>query len=223
MDNISIYRNYCMHFKTNSSFRNSKMKYCEWLNILEKIDVNQWQSFSKWSFCWLISKNEKCQIPNWYLHMQNMIILMFYVTIWLKNILLFLKCYLCWERDFIECDQHTCATLQWGKPTLLRKNMTSSNGNIFRVTGPLWGECPSHRWSPLTKASEAELWCFLWSTNSWAINRDARYLRRHCAHYNATVMWLPGTRQKWSSTIKLCQRIVRGLLNIVRCLILTLA
>ena len=33
--------------------------------------------------------------------------------------------------------------------------MTSSNGNIFRDTG--------HQWIPLTKASDAELWCFLWS------------------------------------------------------------
>ena len=41
--------------------------------------------------------------------------------------------------------------------------MTSSNGNIFRVTGPLWGEFTGHRWIPLTMASDAELWCFLWS------------------------------------------------------------
>ena len=42
-------------------------------------------------------------------------------------------------------------------------NMTSSNGNIFRVTGPLWGESTGHRWIPLTKADDAQLWCFLWS------------------------------------------------------------
>ena len=41
--------------------------------------------------------------------------------------------------------------------------MTSSNGNIFRVTGPLCGEFTGHRWIPLTKVSDAELWCFLWS------------------------------------------------------------
>ena len=35
----------------------------------------------------------------------------------------------------------------------------SSNGNIFRVTGHLCG----HRWITRTKASDAELWCFLWS------------------------------------------------------------
>ena len=41
--------------------------------------------------------------------------------------------------------------------------MTSLNGNLFRVTGPLWGESTGHRWIPLTKTSDAELWCFLWS------------------------------------------------------------
>ena len=35
--------------------------------------------------------------------------------------------------------------------------MTSSNENIFRVTGPLWGESTGHRWIPLPKASDAEL------------------------------------------------------------------
>ena len=41
--------------------------------------------------------------------------------------------------------------------------MTSSNGNIFRVTGHLCGEFTGPRWIPLTKASDAGLWCFPWS------------------------------------------------------------
>ena len=41
--------------------------------------------------------------------------------------------------------------------------MTPSNGNIFRVAGHLWGESTGDRWIPLTKASDAELWWFLWS------------------------------------------------------------
>ena len=48
--------------------------------------------------------------------------------------------------------------------------MTSSNGNIFRVTGPLCGEFAGHRWIPLTKASDAEIGCFVWSApwiNGW--------------------------------------------------------
>ena len=43
--------------------------------------------------------------------------------------------------------------------------MTSSNGNIFRVTGHLCGEFTGPRWIPHTKASDAELWCFLWSVS----------------------------------------------------------
>ena len=39
--------------------------------------------------------------------------------------------------------------------------MTSSNRNIFHVTGPLWGDSTGHRWIPLTKSSDAELWFFL--------------------------------------------------------------
>ena len=41
--------------------------------------------------------------------------------------------------------------------------MTSSNGNIFCVAGHLCMDFTGHRWIPLTKASDAELWCFLWS------------------------------------------------------------
>ena len=40
--------------------------------------------------------------------------------------------------------------------------MTPANGNIFRVTGTLRGESTAHRWIALPKASDAELWCFLW-------------------------------------------------------------
>ena len=40
--------------------------------------------------------------------------------------------------------------------------MTSSNGSFFCVTGHLCGEFTGYRWIPLTKASVAELWCFLW-------------------------------------------------------------
>ena len=41
--------------------------------------------------------------------------------------------------------------------------MTSLNGNIFRITGPLCGQFTGHRSIPHTKASEAELWYFIWS------------------------------------------------------------
>ena len=43
--------------------------------------------------------------------------------------------------------------------------MTSSNGNTFRVTALCAGNFTGHRWIPLTKASDAELVCFLWSAS----------------------------------------------------------
>ena len=57
--------------------------------------------------------------------------------------------------------------------------MTSSNGNIFGVTGPLCGEFIGQRWIPHTKASDAEL---------WVNNLYAGDLRRYSAHYDVTVM-----------------------------------
>ena len=49
--------------------------------------------------------------------------------------------------------------------------MTSPNGNIFCVTGPLWGESTGHRWIPLTKASDSELWCFLRSAPAQTVEQ----------------------------------------------------
>ena len=43
--------------------------------------------------------------------------------------------------------------------------MTSSNGNIFRVTGLLCGKFTGHRWIPHRKADDVELECFLLSTS----------------------------------------------------------
>ena len=51
--------------------------------------------------------------------------------------------------------------------------MTSSNGNIFRIINHLCGEFTGDRWIPSTKASDAELWCFLIGAgiNGWVNNR----------------------------------------------------
>ena len=67
--------------------------------------------------------------------------------------------------------------------------MTSSNGNIFRVIGPLWGESTGDWWIPLTQASGAELWCFLYlhlnkrlseKSRCWWFETPLRSLWRHC-------------------------------------------
>ena len=68
--------------------------------------------------------------------------------------------------------------------------MTSSNENIFRVTGPLCGEFIGHRKIPqqrqVTRSLDVSLIC-VW-TNGGVNNRDASDLRRHHAHYGVTVM-----------------------------------
>ena len=64
--------------------------------------------------------------------------------------------------------------------------MMSSNGNSFRVSGPLCGEFTGHRWIPLTKASKAELWFFslICTLNEqswdWWFETPSPSLWRHC-------------------------------------------
>ena len=68
--------------------------------------------------------------------------------------------------------------------------MTSSNGNIFRATGLLWGEPPVTGGSPHKDQWRGTLMFSVicaW-TNGWANNRDAGDLRHHCAHYDVTLM-----------------------------------
>ena len=102
--------------------------------------------------------------------------------------------------------------------------MTSSNGNIFRVTGTLCGEFTGDRWIPLTKASDAELWCFLWSApwiNGWVKNREAGDLRRNRAHDDViamqvyrrtdTVAWY-----RYTTPVLLCGHRRSSLLNMGR-------
>ena len=53
----------------------------------------------------------------------------------------------------------------------------------------LCGEFAGPRWIPLTKASDAHLWCFslIW-INAGVNDRKAGDLRRHRAHYDIIVM-----------------------------------
>ena len=77
--------------------------------------------------------------------------------------------------------------------------VTSSNGNIFHVTGHLCGEFTGPRWFPRNKASDAELWYFFRSEawlNGWVNNHEAGDLSRHRAHYDVTVM------DVWSSQFR---------------------
>ena len=52
--------------------------------------------------------------------------------------------------------------------------MTPSDGNIFRVTGPLCGKFTGHRWIPPTKVSDAELWCFFDLCQNKRLSKQSR-------------------------------------------------
>ena len=64
----------------------------------------------------------------------------------------------------------------------------SSKGNIFRVIGPLRGEITGHRWIPLTKASDAELWYFLWSAPEQTVEQAIKTQGIWDTHHDVTVM-----------------------------------
>ena len=75
----------------------------------------------------------------------------------------------------------------WGINNNIRRviMMTSSNGNIFRVTGHLCGEFtgPKSQWHRALMFSLICVWI-----NGWVNNREAGDLRRHRANYNVRVM-----------------------------------
>ena len=80
---------------------------------------------------------------------------------------------------------------RWGQKLINLHHDEVIKWNIFRATCPLRGEFTGHRWILLTKASDAELWCFPWSAPEqtvWVNNRDAGDLRPHRAHYD--VIWM---------------------------------
>ena len=80
-----------------------------------------------------------------------------------KNSTKYMYIYSCWCWNL---DNHGKFFRQYIMYCVARNRMmTSSNGNIFRVTGHLCGGFTGPRWIPHTKASDAELWCFLWSAS----------------------------------------------------------
>ena len=74
----------------------------------------------------------------------------------------------------------------------LYKNIkTLSRWNILRVSGPLCGESIDHWLIPLTKASDAELRCFIWSAPEKETAEQAikpPVIWDATAHYDGTVI-----------------------------------
>ena len=91
-----------------------------------------------------------------------------------------------------ECSQSAWDRFYYiGRITLVVM-MTSSNGNIFRVTGhlcgnsPVSGEFPAPR--PVTRSFDV---CLIRARiNGWVNTRAAGNLRRYCVHYDVIVMAL---------------------------------
>ena len=90
--------------------------------------------------------------------------------------------------------------------------MTSSKGNIFRVTGPFCGEFTGHRSALMFSLICARI-------NGWVNNRESGDLRRHRAHHDVIVMvyffpyestWFPKCgRQTWHDGSTSCLYIER--------------
>ena len=76
----------------------------------------------------------------------------------------------------------------WVRSTRQYSMMTSSNGNIFRVTGHLCGKFTGPRWRGALMFSLIYVWI-----NDWANNREAGDLRRQHGHYDVIVMANPAT------------------------------
>ena len=81
-----------------------------------------------------------------------------------------------------ECASDGPRRVRFLKKTLWRHQMETFSA--------LLALCVGHRWIPHTKASNTELWCFLWSApwiNDWVSNREAGNLRRHRVHHDVIV------------------------------------
>ena len=84
--------------------------------------------------------------------------------------------------------------------------MTSWNGNIFCFTGSSRGKLSGHRWIPLTKASDTELWCLcrkpgqtIEQTVELLVISDAMiFMWRHCNDHTtlSLLFWLNTYNQR---------------------------
>ena len=71
-----------------------------------------------------------------------------------------------WKGFYIETgpDCSKSYTLQDLTSSWWRHQMEILSAWLALCEGGGGGGCTGHRWIPLTKASDTELWCFLWST-----------------------------------------------------------
>ena len=123
---------------------------------------------------------------------------------------------------------HVNGTITWGRnlrrflsvslmePVYSTIMMTSSNGNIVRVNGPLWVESTGHRWIPRNKDQWRGVLMFSLicaRTNGWANNGDAGDLRRHRAHYDVIYI---STSHQWYNNSNAAHNTAVCILNTLR-------
>ena len=97
--------------------------------------------------------------------------------------------------------------------------MTSSNENIFPLTGPLCGEFTGHRRSPLTKAGDTQLWCFLWfetpSIPLWPycnarFQRDENFILLYFIFWSQILHIMPWQHRSRGMSYVICKNVAIG-------------
>ena len=108
-----------------------------------------WNIINLLGFPWTTATSFSTDSFIWMMHSKNQVNYFIYSSL----------CLMVTHASNLYPKQHPSLRRQWLHMIFIM--MTSSNGNIFRVTGHLRGEFTGHRWIPRKKASDVELWCFL--------------------------------------------------------------
>ena len=160
-----------MNWNKNTIFRSPKLfteKHARWWLWGIHCWSTWWKHF--WFFAGRGAYNGPClsYVTHSYLNCLDMFILV-YIRHMKKNHYDMKKIiFHSWKYVTTIISDKTCYVTSILKKGVFHSNaLTTHNGVIkrkhFRVTGHLCGEFTGHRPIPLTKASDAELWCFLWS------------------------------------------------------------
>ena len=113
-----------------------------------------------------------------------------------KTVFIFLgiycRCSICLNADllhFSNCASVSDVTINHDD-VIKRKHFPRYSLFVRGIRRCLCGEFTGHRWIPLTKASDVELWCFLWSAPEQRLSKQSskrrwletlsRSLWRHC-------------------------------------------
>ena len=108
---------------------------------------------------------------------------------------------------------------KWRHPVIKMVMITSSKGNIFRVTGPFWEEFTGHRWFPLWKPVAQSFDVFFDMRLNKRLSKlsrrqlfetPSRSLRRHC---NVTKLLAKPIRKKVANTVLTVLTIIHFLHN----------